>query len=184
MQFLVVDPKNQEEIRANFINNFVDTTTDHYKKYIATLKKYPDGMCYDGYLWDSLKADYEIIEKTMEQAIDYLIAKGDVFVMWDNYSNHRVFDNAILSYNYPKKTIIQMNSAELCKYIKNEWGDYFNKKYLPDDIYIFDNSFNWYVIFTHEGHEKYDKPELTEDDYIRICFVNEMNSVDGFDMFA
>lgn len=35
----------------------------------------------------------------------------------------------------------------------------------------FDDTMSWYVIFTHEGWDSYSKPELNEDEYIRICFL-------------
>ena len=52
--------------------------------------------------------------------------------------------------------------------------------WLPEDIYCFDESMEWYVIFIHEGWEKgWEKPndpELNEDDYIRICFLHTFHT--------
>jgi hypothetical protein len=170
---IVTDDKS--ELRKNFIEKFVDTKKESYKKHIATLKEYPDGMCYDGYLWDSLKADYTLIERKMEQAITFLESKGKVFVMWDIFSKHRVPLNRIFSSKYPKDTLIEIDSLELSKFISREWREDYrsDEKYLPEDFYIFDNTMNWYVIFTHEGYDNIMNPDLDEEDYIRICFVYE-----------
>ena len=43
---------------------------------------------------------------------------------------------------------------------------------LPEDIYCFDESVSWYAIFTHEGWDGWTSPELDEDVYIRVCFLN------------
>jgi hypothetical protein len=179
VNFTIVNKEKKKSLREEFIKKFVYTETDHYKKYIATLKEYPDGMCYDGYLWDSLKADHKQIERTMEQAIEYLKHKDNVFVMWDIYSRHRVYDNSKLATNYPKDTVIEINSLELCRLIETEWSNYLidNVNCLPEDIYIYDEKLNWYVIFTHEGYDSYTNPDLGEDDYIRICFVYELLEV-------
>jgi len=176
VNFGIVNKEKKESLREEFIKRFVDTETDFYKKYINTLKEYSDGMCYDGYLWDSLKADYKQIERTMEQAIEYLKHKGNVFVMWDIYSQHRVYDNSKLAINYPKDTVIETNSLELCKLIEAEWGNYLigDESFLPEDIYIYDEKLDWYVIFTHEGYDSYTNSDLGEDDYIRICFVHKL----------
>lgn len=178
MYFQIVTEDLKRDLRQKFINEFVNSDSEHFKKYIDTLKQYPDGLCYDGYLWDCLKIDYSLRETTMEQAILYLKNKSRVFVMWDIFSKYRVPIKRILSDDYPKDTIIEIDSLELCQVIQNEWcnQDVTKGKYLPEDIYVFDNTMNWYVVFTHEGYESSIKPELGEDDdYIRICFVHEQN---------
>jgi hypothetical protein len=175
VNFKIVTKDKNEDLRKEFIERFVDIKTQHYKNYIETLKEYPDGMCYDGYLWDSLKADYKQTERTMEQAVEYLKNKDNVFVMWDIYSKHRVYDNRILPNKYPKDTVIEINTIELCPILEKEWGDNFftENKYLPEDIYVFDRGMKWYVIFTHEGYDSLTKSGLEEDAYIRICFIYE-----------
>lgn len=138
MNFKIVSDYEKEDLRKKYIESFVDTKTEHYKKYIATLREYPDGMCHDGYLWDSLIENYETIEKTMEHAIEYLKNKRNVLVMWDIYSKYRVYDNKIFSSKYPKDTIVETDSSELCQFIEKEWGDKSatEDKYLAEDIYI------------------------------------------------
>lgn len=172
MEFEIVSNEIKDKLREMYIKRFINTESDHYKNYIAILKEYPDGLCYDGYLWDTLKADYDKVERTIEQAISYLHNKNYVMVMWDIYSIKRVNDHKILSCDYPKGSIIKIDSNELCRYIESEWCDFHSSKgFLPEDIYIFDETMDWSVIFTHEGYDNFTNPELAEDVYIRICFV-------------
>lgn len=61
-----------------------------------------------------------------------------VFVFWDNHSCDRIL---IPDYwKFPKESCLRMKYGDLCR----------NKIYLPEDIYIFDNSFQWTIAFTHE----------------------------------
>ena len=85
------------------------------------------------------------------------------------------------SLEYPKGTIISTQGSLLAQKIVDEWNDDFaafkadcicQGLWLPEDIYCFDESMSWYAIFTHEGWDSLSNPELDEDAYIRICFLN------------
>lgn len=173
MEYEIVPSPEKEVLREYFINAFVDTNNEYYKKYIATLKQYPDGLCYDGYLWDVLNEPYENCKVLQEEAISFLKNKTQVFVMWDIYSNSRVVMNDKIRLNNPKDCIISVDANELCDLILSEWSNdlSINDRYLPTDIYVFDDVMNWCVVFTHEGDDSFTNPSLEEDDYIRICFV-------------
>lgn len=175
MIFDIVPDNKKGKLRNSFVEAFVNTSTEYYKKYISNLKEYPDGLCYDGYLWDSLKVDYEQVESSMEDAIQYLKEKDTVYVMWDIYSLYRVAEYRILTNKYPKDTIIKTDSLELCKFILDEWKWEFasDNQYLPEDIYIFDETMKWFVIFTHETYDSSTKPDLDDNDYIRLCFLHD-----------
>jgi hypothetical protein len=173
LEYIIVNSNEKLNLRDQFIKNFINTEHEHYKKYIATLKEYSDGMCYDGYLWDALNEPYDITVRTQEKAIEYLMEKDTVFVMWDIYSNKKVRLNDKIRLNNPKDTIISVKAQKLCETIEYEWNIGWNleNRYLPEDIYIFDDTMKWCVIFTHEGDDNFTNPELDEDEYIRICFV-------------
>ena len=49
MEFEIVPTEKATALRKAFIQRFVDTASDHYKKHIATLAQYSDGFYYDGY---------------------------------------------------------------------------------------------------------------------------------------
>lgn len=57
---------------------------------------------------------------------------------WDIHSCERIL---IPDYwKFPKKSCLELNFNDLCS----------NRKFLPEDIYIFDRSFKWTIVFTHE----------------------------------
>lgn len=173
-EFKVVDAKKASDLRKRFINTFVNTNHKLYQAHIKTLHTYPDGEFYIGYLWDFLldNQDYEY-ECNMESACEYLKQKQNIYVMWDMFSNHRVCTNAKFAVEYAKDTIIQASATSIAQMLPNEWEAWNNKSqiWFPEDIYCFDDTMSWYVIFTHEGWDSYSKPELNEDEYIRICFL-------------
>ena len=182
MEFRIVPAEKAEALRTLFIQKFIDITSDHYKKHIATLLPYPDGLFYNGYLWECLKHNNNNQKEcSMEFAAEFLKTKKTIFVMWDLFSKERVKDNKRFSLQYPQSTIISIQGSLLGRKIVTEW----NKEqdawamncecqdlWLPEDIYCFDENMNWYAIFTHEGWDHWTNPELDENAYIRICFLN------------
>lgn len=186
MEFEIIPAEKAKSLRKAFIHEFIDTTTKHYKKHILTLIQYTDGLFYDGYLWDCLKEnDHYQKECSMETAAEYLTGKKSVFAMWDLFSRERIRDGRRFSLEYPRDTVIRTDGKVLAQKVVQEWNDEQAAwdagcncpgLWLPKDIYCFDDSMDWYVIFTHEGWEKdWDNlthPELDEDDYIRICFLS------------
>lgn len=173
MIYTVVGRPANTLLRQRYTDRFIDTTLDHYEEHIATLRQCEDGLCYAGYLWVFIKGNEKYqYERTMEQALSYLLEKSQVYVMWDLFSKERIRLKKVLTDNYPKDTVIAMAVDELCRTITSEWDVWDDTtRYLPEDIYIFDDSMQWTVIFTHEGWDRWTKPELNEDDYVRICFV-------------
>lgn len=181
MEFEIVPDEKAKVLRKTFIQQFINTTSDHYKKHIATLIQYTDGLFYDGYLWDCLQGNNKYQKEcSMEAAADFLKDKESVFVMWDLFSKERV-NYKRFSLEYSEDTIICVQGNLLGQTVVEEW----NREqaawkadcecqglWLLEDIYCFDESMNWYAIFTHEGWDNWTNPELNEDDYIRICFLN------------
>lgn len=186
MEFEIVSSAKAKLLRETFIKKFVDTTSNHYQKYIETMRQDGDDLFYDGYLWDCLQCneDYQK-ECSMETAAEFLRAKKNVFMMWDLFSKER-HAHKRFPLEYPKDTVISVPGDFLSQMVVEEW----NREqaawaadcmceglWLPEDIYCFDETMEWYVIFTHEGWEKGwecpNGPELNEDDYIRICFLQQ-----------
>lgn len=178
MEFEILPEEKAEGLRQSFINAFIDTTGDHYQEHIAKRRQYPDGCFYDGYLWDCLKdnRNYEK-ECSIETAVAALAKKEKVLVMWDLFSTYRVRDFRRFSISYPRNTILRMSGSVLAKQVVEEWEKDQSVQdqalWFPEDIYCFDETLRWYVIFTHEGWDQWSRPELSEDDYIRICFCHE-----------
>lgn len=187
MEFEIVPSVKAKQLRENFIKKFVDTTSDHYLKHIKTLLQDADDLFYDGYLWDCLQCNEKYQKEcNMEVAAEFLREKKRVFMMWDLSSRERL-SHKRFSLKYPKDTVISAQGRFLSQMVVEEWSReqaafaadcICEGLCLPHDIYCFDESMAWYVIFTHEGWEKgWEKPnspELTENDYLRICFLHTL----------
>lgn len=134
-----------ERIRTKYIDSFVNIATKYYKELIAQKKQFADGFYYVGYLWDSLK---RVTPISKEEADQILMQKGkSVYVLWDLHSTQRIF---IKNYwKFPKDAVLFLPVTELMT----------GMEFLPEDIYIFDDGFDWTIILTHEY----------SDDQKRLC---------------
>ena len=134
----ILDSTKSDALRCEYINKFVNTSSPYYKKYIEQKTLFSDGLCYTGYLWDCLLKPTVISEYDADQ---FLKGKRSLLIMWDIHSCERIF---IPHYwKFPKTRI-------LCT---DDWTDSF-KHNLPEDVYVFDSTISWSVIFTHETDEK------------------------------
>ncbi len=157
----IIDTTEANMLRQAFINAFVDTSTDYYKN-ISKIE--PDtvvyGAYYFSYLWDTLYQDNtETI--SFDNAIKLIVQKNQVYSMWDIRPKEIVdpFPYPPLKPHYldiyNSDTIIKWESAELTALLDKELGDYSTydclTATLPEDIYIFDDTFEWSVLFTHSA---------------------------------
>jgi hypothetical protein len=126
--------------REEYIVNFIDVETKYYKKWIEVYRRFSDGYCYIGYLWDSLyRNQYKKI--TLSEILLFENTLKDVLVMWDVNSEENIYKKNY--WNFFKRDVIVVEFSLLMS----------NLTYLPEDIYIFDKSFKWTIILTHEEVE-------------------------------
>ena len=148
MTITILDSTKSEALRCNYIKSFVDTASAYYKDNIEQNTMFSDGLCYTGYLWDCLLNPKIILESKADQLLQ---EKRRIYIMWDIHSCDRIF---IPDYwKFPKTRV-------LCA---DAWMEDF-KDDLPEDIYVFDDTFRWSVIFTHET-------DITDNRY--CLFVNK-----------
>lgn len=168
MKYSIVDDKIACMLRNSFIKTYLNYSTEYYHKYIESPSKYEEGMFYDGYLWDCLKENSQYEHCcSMKTALSYLSQKDHVYVMWDLFSNKRVYDGRRFSKDLPKNTIVKLSGSELSVQLNYEWCADWNEEGLlfPKDVYCFDEEMNWCAVLTHETFD---------DDYSlenRICFL-------------
>ena len=122
-------------LRCKYIEKFIDTSKDHYDKYIRTVKKFSDGICYEGYLWDC------IINPTVigfDEVIACREKLNKILIFWDINSKDRIF---IKDYwKFGKDSMLRL-----------DFGDFLdNIEFFPEDVYIFDESLEWSLVLTHE----------------------------------
>lgn len=123
------------DIRANYINRFVDSSSEYFHKYIATTRQFRDGLCYHGYLWDSLKQRERVPESSI---FDKNLLNENVYVLWDIHSAEKIFIEDY--WKFPKESVLSGRYGDLLSGIE----------YLPEDLYICDEQMNWSLILTHE----------------------------------
>lgn len=135
---IILNSQESDLLRSVYTEEFVNTCEPYYKEHIEQKRMFIDGMCYIGYLWDCLLKKDVVSEYRAKQM---LAGRRDVFIMWDIHSCERIF---IPDYRrYPKTSV-------LCA---EEWSDSLMSD-LPEDLYLFDETFRWSVIFTHETNDK------------------------------
>ena len=131
----IIDKKSSDKIRTNYINKFVNVNSKMYKEQIMTMHKFKDGYCYLGYLWDYLKDPVIVNQNYITEVLKY---NNIIYVLWHIHSCERIFINNY--WKFRKDAVIKL---KLELFIKG-------KEYLPEDLYIFDESFSWTLIQTHE----------------------------------
>lgn len=172
------------ELRKRFIDTFVDTSCEHYVKYIRDLKVNEpvngEGLIVS-HLWSCLKKDNKYLVD-FYSAMRYLYQRKNerVFVMWDIrpekvlYPEHwpKFFKPYIPEYEILLKSdeMISIEPKELCEVLlhdhhmeKHRIVD-INRSFLREDVYVFDETFTWYIAPTHE--------EYTTHNEKRVCFSN------------
>lgn len=130
-------------VRNKYIDKFIDTSSEHYKKYIATVNEYSDGICYTGYLWDCIINPVII---RFDEIIAYKDLLKQVLIFWDIHSKEKIWIDDY--WKFGKDSILKLNYSDILN----------NLDYFPEDVYIFDDSMEWTLALTHE-----------ENNGIRIC---------------
>lgn len=149
----ILDSTRSDALRCEYIKNFINTASSYYKENIERKTMFSDGLCYTGYLWDCLLKPIIISEHNADQ---FLQEKRRVFIMWDIHSCERIF---ISNYwKFPKTKILCADAwAEI---VKND---------LPEDVYVFDDTFSWSIIYTHETGVRDDRYCLFVDKGFQEC---------------
>ena len=175
---------NTKDIRKAFIDRFVmswEAFQVKQKDWIAEMAKtnYPINIDWyeKAYMWDRMDPAFPRV--SMEKALAFLREhSGPVFFMAEKGED---------TYYRGKKRvdfIAQADAHTLAARIKQEWYDsyrfaeqnmYDADAFLPEDLYVFDSSMMWCVVFTHETTDwdsELDNPmKAAESRYCIICNV-------------
>ncbi len=168
-------------LRNCFIDTFVDTSHDLYVRYIRDLKA-NDTVNAEGcrftFLWSCLKRDnaYRI---DFYSAMRYLYHRKNerVFVMWDIRPKKILYPKGWQEDYIPEceirlksDDVISVEPKELCDvllhdhHIEAHWIGDISQYFLREDVYVFDETFTWFIALTHE--------EYTSHNEKRLCFSN------------
>ena len=158
------------KIRELFVNSFVDQTTERYK-----MIEEIDSQHYALYLWDTLLKPFST-KVNYYSAINHLQnSSNKVFLMMDIQRRNRgseetQFNLYLKKHNYNRESVFELPASEVAELyrIDNE----IHTSWLPsdlnllEDIYVFDESFKWLIVFTHE------QVDLIDTNYHGLCFSN------------
>lgn len=120
------------------IIDLIKTKLNHEKEsyqLITTLKDYPDGKHYEGFIRDCFNEPKRIDEQDLD---DFVKPKKDILVFWDDHSDYWI---GIKDYfkKFGKRVVLKCSGEEFLE-IKNE---------LPEDVYITDKDITFLVAYTH-----------------------------------
>lgn len=120
------------------IIDLIKTKLNHKKEFyqrIITLKDYPDGKHYEGYIHDCFNEPQRIAERELDKFIE---PKKNILVFWDDHSDYWI---GIEDYfkKCGKRVVLKCSGKEFLE-MKND---------LPDDVYITDHSISFLVAYTH-----------------------------------
>ncbi len=133
----ILNPQDASTWRTRYIEAFVDTTKEYYKKHVERLKRYSDGLFYEGYLWNCIKSNWLAV--SFEDFCMRLRShKQPVFVMWDLHSRDKI---PVEDYwKFDRENVLAVSPDVLAA----------NLEYLPEDIYVYDPTLSWSLSATHE----------------------------------
>lgn len=155
MQYRLLE--NPEALRRRFVDTFVQPYADFrasHAKWISRLRTEFDETYYaQMYMWDRLAPDSRDI--SFDEALKLLKERtGEVMLLTE--ATECVARELATCAEYEWFT----------EYALAEQGRYLADPVLPSDVYIFDESYRWCIILTHETDE-------TEAAESRLCLLVE-----------
>ena len=181
MKFKLLD--NIADIQDVFLKHFVmswDEFQIKQKDWIAEMSKtnYPINIEWykQSYMWDRMNPDSPRV--SMKEALEFLREHcGAVFFMSEKGEDYYRGEKSI-------DFIAEADAQMLAAQIEHEWYNSYKLAeqnmydadfFLPDDLYVFDSSMKWCVVFTHETTDcesEIDNPlKAAESRYCIICEI-------------
>jgi hypothetical protein len=131
-----LDAEQSLRIRKRFIDEFIDQDAPGFDESIRRLVAFTDGMAQTGYLWDFIKARTLIDEADLWDRVN---RRDWVYVMWDIHSSDRILIEDY--WRYPKDSVLISRPPGTVQA---------GQSFLPEDLYLFDDSFAWVAATTHD----------------------------------
>lgn len=168
-----------QKTRKDFTDAFILTKEEWqmlHPDFVSRISSGYDDWYDRAYLWDKMSPDLPVV--TVREALRLLRCReGRVLFMSEPeisgnpggliYRGRQVHDYVAMAH-----------ALELADRIEYEWFEshrlwlenrYLSDTILPEDLYVFDTSLDWVIVFTHETDPDYDeKPEGAE---TRFCMA-------------
>lgn len=181
IKFEILPDTKATEIRSQFERTFIQTPEEYEIAWSKWAEEYanlnPDSTKQTmpdyatAIYWDKLKAHTDI---TFDDAISFLQSiKNPVYFL----SNPPIGKNMMNQFsNAPIGFVATTDDPKrFADYIYDEWkmcytlpDDVWINPELPGDLFVFDNTFNWMLYFTHHNVDDYAEEE-TEGGWNRLC---------------
>lgn len=189
MNYTLLPTEAATQIRERFEKSFIETPQEYElssakwrEEYYAAnpnAPRYPIPKYDEVIYWSKIKSYKEI---AFADAISFLSTVGKpVYFMSDleleGYVGMHLLNDDKASIGF---VAIHNDSKAFAEFIYDEWKlcytfDYENEEewfepILPDDLYVFDDSFSWMLVFTHHNVDDF-APDREENSYNRGCFI-------------
>jgi hypothetical protein len=160
-------------MRADFTDAFVLTKDEFHTRYPAFVENLEmagadfDEWYAETYLWDKMSPD--LPQVSFDKALACLRErKGTVLFMSESESSRKPC--ALLYHGRPLSDFVAMaDPRELADRIEYEWMEsarlfweenrFMEDGILPEDLYVFDTTLDWIIVFTHESDPALDGTE-------------------------
>ena len=179
MNYKLLD--NIKDISEAFVSRFILSWEEFQvdlKDFIAEMEKDNHPVDYafyeQSYFWDRMGSRYPYV--SMKEALAFLREhSGPVYFMGEKGENGSGQGKRIVDF------IAEADSHSLAEKIEQEWYEsyrlamqymYNPDVLLPEDLYVFDASMKWCVVFTHEITDlesQFDEPMKAAES--RVCII-------------
>lgn len=150
---------NPDSFRQKFIDSFLEPKTTfkaEYKEFVEQLKDF-DEWYEQSYMWDKLPCSVPIVK--FAKALELLKSfESDVFFM-SECKGFRATCHLTVNGENIEGFVGKANAHELADRIFKVWyedsrmtdaEDCYLEEFLPFDLYVFDETYKWFIVFTHE----------------------------------
>jgi len=174
IELFVLPQKAREDFMDAFILNKDEFKALH-PDFVSQLPDF-DAWYSRAYLWDKMSPDLPAVN--VREALKILRSReGRVLFM----SEPEISGNpgGLIHHGREIRDFVAMvDPRELADRIEYEWFEgwrlalesgYLSDTILPEDLYIFDTTLDWVMVFTHENDPKYD--EKNEGAETRLCLA-------------
>ena len=138
-QVQLLSPDDSSIWRLAYIDAFVDTTSEHFKRHIGSPRQFSDGIHYEGYLWECLRSPARI---SYQRFCLEVVRHSELLVTADDHSRDRVIGAPL--WPFPRNSVVRFEPQILLNSLA----------VLPEDLYVFDPSVLWTLVLTHEYTSK------------------------------
>ena len=169
--------ENNEEIRRKFVDRFAMSWDEFQVRCKDSANHLGIDWFENSYLWDRIPSKYPSV--SFREALDFLSnIEGDVIFISED-DNVQCSAELFIDGNKIRSFVAKSNAKELAKLIEKEWfetyilgeqGMYNPNPILPEDLYVFDSSMSWFVVFTHETTDWETEDSMKEAES-RYCII-------------